>query len=126
MVQLVFNMSDRVAEDSLKDSFSIRKFVGLTMDSPSPKVTTILRFRHILEEHGLTEKSLSFKKEVKIRKIWKLAEQKIKHGLARPKARNSRKILERAYEYEKLAGVLKKSRDLEYGSSCELPHQYPC
>ena len=64
VVQLVFNMSDRVAEDSLKDSFSIRKFVGLTIDSPSPEATTILRFRHILEEHGLTEKIFNLIKEV--------------------------------------------------------------
>ncbi|WP_337410061.1 IS5 family transposase [Parasutterella excrementihominis] len=52
-LQLVYNLSDPMCEETLHDSFACRRFVGLTMDSECPDETTILRFRHLLEKNGL-------------------------------------------------------------------------
>jgi IS5 family transposase len=43
-----FNLSDRAMEDSLYDSESMRRFAGI-------ELATILRFRHLLEQHKLSE-----------------------------------------------------------------------
>ena len=51
-LQLVYNLSDPMCEETLHDSFACRRFVGLTMDSKCPDETTILRFRHLLEKNG--------------------------------------------------------------------------
>ncbi len=48
-----YNLSDPICEETLHDSFACRRFVGLTMDSKCPDETTILRFRHLLEKNGL-------------------------------------------------------------------------
>lgn len=55
-LQQWFDLSDPAAEDALYDSESMRRFVGveLTVDAV-PDETTILRFRHLLEQHRLTE-----------------------------------------------------------------------
>jgi IS5 family transposase len=51
-----FNLSDPQAEDSIYDSESMRRFAGVELgDDVVPDETTILRFRHLLEKHGLTE-----------------------------------------------------------------------
>jgi IS5 family transposase len=51
-----FNLSDPQAEDSLYDIESMRRFAGIElMGHDIPDETTILRFRHLLEEHHLTE-----------------------------------------------------------------------
>lgn len=51
-----FNLSDPQAEDALYDSESMRRFAGIELvDDTIPDETTILRFRHLLEQHGLTE-----------------------------------------------------------------------
>jgi len=51
-----FNLSDPAAEDSLYDSESMRRFAGIELlDDAVPDETTILRFRHLLERHQLTE-----------------------------------------------------------------------
>jgi IS5 family transposase len=51
-----FNMSDPAAEDALYDSESMRRFAGIELaDDVVPDETTILRFRHLLEKHHLTE-----------------------------------------------------------------------
>jgi IS5 family transposase len=55
-VQQWFNLSDPQAEDTLYDSESVRRFVGVELgDDRIPDETTILRFRHLLERHQLTE-----------------------------------------------------------------------
>jgi len=55
-VQQWFNLSDPQAEDALYDSESIRRFVGVELgDDVVPDETTILRFRHLLERHQVTE-----------------------------------------------------------------------
>jgi hypothetical protein len=51
-----FNLSDPQAEDSLYDIESMRRFAGIELaEDVIPDETTILRFRHLLEEHRLTE-----------------------------------------------------------------------
>ena len=55
-VQQWFDLSDPAAEDSIYDSESIRRFVGVELaEDRMPDETTILRFRHLLERHDLTE-----------------------------------------------------------------------
>jgi transposase, IS5 family len=51
-----FNLSDPQAEDSLYDIESMRRFAGIELvEDAIPDESTILRFRHLLEEHKLTE-----------------------------------------------------------------------
>jgi IS5 family transposase len=51
-----FNLSDPAMEDALYDIEPIRRFAGLELGEDAvPDETTILRFRHLLEAHGLTE-----------------------------------------------------------------------
>ena len=51
-----FNLSDPQAEDSLYDSESMRRFAGIELaEDKIPDESTILRFRHLLEAHDLTE-----------------------------------------------------------------------
>ena len=54
-LQQWFNLSDPQAEDAIYDSESMRRFarVGLG-DDVVPDQTTILRFRHLLEQHALS------------------------------------------------------------------------
>jgi IS5 family transposase len=50
-----FNLSDPAAEDALYDSESMRRFAGIELvEDVVPDESTILRFRHLLEEHKLT------------------------------------------------------------------------
>lgn len=52
-----FNLSDPQAEDSLYDIESMRRFAGIELaEDDIPDESTILRFRHLLEEHQLTER----------------------------------------------------------------------
>jgi transposase, IS5 family len=54
-MQQWFNLSDPQAEDSLYDSESMRRFAGVELaEDKVPDESTILRFRHLLEEHQLT------------------------------------------------------------------------
>ena len=51
-----FNLSDPAAEDALYDSESMRRFAGIELvEDAIPDESTILRFRHLLEQHRLTE-----------------------------------------------------------------------
>jgi transposase, IS5 family len=55
-LQQWFNLSDPQAEDAIYDSESMRRFVRVELGEEAvPDETTILRFRHLLEQHGLTE-----------------------------------------------------------------------
>lgn len=54
-VQLFYNLSDPGMEDLLYEAESVRRFAGLRLSGPLPDETTILKFRHLLEEHGLGE-----------------------------------------------------------------------
>lgn len=55
-LQQWFNLSDPQAEDAIYDSESMRRFAGVELGEEAvPDETTILRFRHLLEQHGLTQ-----------------------------------------------------------------------
>jgi transposase, IS5 family len=55
-MQQWFNLSDPAMEDSLYDSESMRRFAGIELvEDAVPDETTILRFRHLLEKHCLTQ-----------------------------------------------------------------------
>lgn len=53
-VQHWFNLSDPGVEEALYDSRALRRFVGIDLGrEPVPDETTVCKFRHLLEEHGL-------------------------------------------------------------------------
>ncbi len=52
-VQLFYNLSDPGMEDLLYEAESARRFVGLKFSGPLPDETTILNFRHLLEQQSL-------------------------------------------------------------------------
>ena len=58
-VQLFYNLSDPGMEDMLYEVESVRRFVGLRLPGPLPDETTILNFRHLLEEHDRGDQPLS-------------------------------------------------------------------
>lgn len=51
-LQLFYNLSDPAMEDALYEIESMRRFAGLKLDR-LPDESTILKFRHFLERHGL-------------------------------------------------------------------------
>jgi IS5 family transposase len=54
-LQQWFNLSDPQAEDAIYDSEAMRRFARVELgDDVVPDETTILRFRHLLEQHRLT------------------------------------------------------------------------
>src|ERR1044071_2863979 len=54
-LQIWFNLSDPGAEEALYDSESMRRFAKIDLGADKvPDETTILNFRHMLEEHDLT------------------------------------------------------------------------
>jgi len=56
-LQLWFNLSDPAVEESLYDSLAMRSFVGIDLgQEPVPDETTVMRFRHLLEQNKLGEK----------------------------------------------------------------------
>src|SRR5215469_12957590 len=55
-LQQWFNLSDPQDEDAIYDSESMRRFARVELgDDLVPDESTILRFRHLLERHGLTK-----------------------------------------------------------------------
>jgi transposase, IS5 family len=49
-----FNLSDPAVEEALYDSPTMRTFVGIDLGrEPVPDETTVCKFRHLLEQHGL-------------------------------------------------------------------------
>ena len=57
-VQLFHNVSDPGMEDMLYEVEPVRRFAGLKLEA-LPDETTILKFRHLLEKHGLEEKPMA-------------------------------------------------------------------
>jgi len=59
-LQQWFNLSDPAVEDALYDSLTMRSFVGIDLGrEPAPDETTVCKFRHLLERHGLGRKMLT-------------------------------------------------------------------
>ncbi len=52
-MQLFYNLSDPMMEDSLYEIESMRRFAGLKLTKNIPDETTILNFRRFLEKHNL-------------------------------------------------------------------------
>jgi IS5 family transposase len=52
-MQLFYNLSDPAMEDALYEIESMRRFAGLSLSRAIPDETTILNFRHLLEQHKL-------------------------------------------------------------------------
>jgi IS5 family transposase len=68
-LQQWFNLSDPQAEDAIYDSESMRRFARVELgDDVVPDETTILRFRHLLEEHRLTAAIFDAVKELLVAK----------------------------------------------------------
>jgi len=59
-LQQWFNLSDPAVEDALYDSVTMRDFVGIDLGrEPAPDETTVCKFRHLLEQHGLSAQMLA-------------------------------------------------------------------
>jgi IS5 family transposase len=59
-LQQWFDLSDPAVEDALYDSVTMRRFVGIDLGvEPAPDETTVCKFRHLLERHGLGRKMLT-------------------------------------------------------------------
>jgi IS5 family transposase len=57
VAQQCFGLSDEGTEDALYDSQAIRRFVGIDLSCEcAPDATTLLKFRRLLETHGLTQR----------------------------------------------------------------------
>jgi IS5 family transposase len=55
LMQNWFALSDPATEEALYEIASLRNFAGLSLSEPIPDETTILNFRHMLEESDLAE-----------------------------------------------------------------------
>jgi IS5 family transposase len=55
LMQNWFALSDPAMEEALYEIASLRNFAGLKLSEPIPDETTILNFRHMLEEYELAE-----------------------------------------------------------------------
>jgi IS5 family transposase len=57
IAQQCFGLSDEGIEDAIYDSQAMRRFVGIDLSHESaPDATTLLKFRRLLEDNGLTRK----------------------------------------------------------------------
>lgn len=65
LLQLWFSLSDEGVEDAIYDSYAMRRFMGLDFAVEQvPDATTLLHFRHLLEEHRLGEVLLAAQNEI--------------------------------------------------------------
>lgn len=54
LLQVWFNLADEAVEDAIYDSYAMRKFMGINfMEEQVPDATTLLKFRHLLEDHQI-------------------------------------------------------------------------
>lgn len=57
LMQSWFNLSDEGLEEAIYDSYAMRSFLGINfIDEQVPDATTLLKFRHLLEQHHIGEK----------------------------------------------------------------------
>jgi IS5 family transposase len=65
LLQVWFSLSDEGVEEAIYDSYAMRRFMGLDFGVEQvPDATTLLHFRHLLEEHKLGEKLLAAQSEI--------------------------------------------------------------
>ena len=54
LMQNWFNLSDAGLEDAIYDSYAMRSFMNIDFYKEQvPDATTLLKFRHLLEEHHI-------------------------------------------------------------------------
>src|SRR3984885_16062057 len=59
-LQLWYTLADEALEGAIYDSQSLRSFAGIDLSCEQvPEATTLLKFRHLLEEHDLTKAILN-------------------------------------------------------------------
>lgn len=64
LLQNWYHLSDEAVEDAIYDSYAMKKFLKLDFNKESvPDATTLLKFRHILEENKIGEKIFEDVKE---------------------------------------------------------------
>jgi len=55
-LQIWFSLSDELTEDGIFDSYAMRDFMRIDfLTSQAPDATTLMKFRHLLEKHGLQQ-----------------------------------------------------------------------
>jgi transposase, IS5 family len=65
LLQVWFSLSDEGVEDAVYDSYAMRRFLGLDFAVEQvPDATTLLHFRHLLEEHRLGQRLLAAQHEI--------------------------------------------------------------
>jgi len=56
LLQIWFSLSDEGVEEAIYDSYAMRKFMGINfMEEQVPDATTLLHFRHLIENNGLAK-----------------------------------------------------------------------
>jgi IS5 family transposase len=71
LLQIWFNLSDEAVEDAIYDSYAMRRFMGLDFAVEQvPDATTLLHFRHLLEQHHLGEQLLAAQNDIFEREGW--------------------------------------------------------
>ena len=71
LLQAWFSLSDEGVEDAIYDSYAMRRFMRLDFAVEQvPDATTLLHFRHLLEEHKLGEKLFAAQNEIFEREGW--------------------------------------------------------
>ena len=71
LLQAWFSLSDEGVEDAIYDSYAMRRFIRVDFGTEQvPDATTLLHFRHLLEEHKLGEKLFAAQKEIFEREGW--------------------------------------------------------
>ncbi len=71
LLQAWFSLSDEGVEDAIYDSYAMRRFMGLDFAVEQvPDATTLLHFRHLLEEHKLGAKLLAAQNQIFEKEGW--------------------------------------------------------
>ena len=71
-VQQWYGLADEALEDAVYDSQALRQFVGIDLGVEAvPDATTVLKFRHRLEQHQLTQTLLAaVNADLEARGLW--------------------------------------------------------
>ncbi|MCD8089190.1 MAG: transposase, partial [Clostridiales bacterium] len=92
LLQSWFSLSDIGIEDAIYDSFAMRKFMHINfMEEQIPNSTTLLHFRHLIEDNKIGEKIFEDVKERLCESLWEM-ERRIKKELEKGIDPNNNKI----------------------------------
>jgi IS5 family transposase len=71
LLQVWFSLSDEGVEEAIYDSYAMRRFMGLDFTCEQvPDATTLLHFRHLLEEHELGRTLFASQNEIFAEQGW--------------------------------------------------------